>query len=81
MMKIERLIRIDDNKLEVPIIYKEGMKTKGIIYADRVLEKELESESIEQVANVATLPGIVGTAMAMPDIHTGYQSKKGFANG
>jgi tRNA-splicing ligase RtcB len=48
------------------------MKTKGIIYVDRVLEKELESGSIEQVANVATLPGIVGPAMAMPDIHTGY---------
>jgi tRNA-splicing ligase RtcB len=72
MMEIERLIRIDDNKLEVPIIYKEGMKTKGIIYVDRVLEKELESGSIEQVANVAILPGIVGPAMAMPDIHTGY---------
>jgi len=71
-MEIERLIRIDDNKLEVPIIYKEGMKTKGIIYVDRVLEKELESGSIEQLANVATLPGIVGPAMAMPDIHTGY---------
>ncbi|MBI3591976.1 MAG: RtcB family protein [Nitrospirae bacterium] len=71
-MGIERLIRIDENRLEVPIVYKEGMKTKGIIYVDRVLEKELESESIEQVANVASLPGIVGASMAMPDIHTGY---------
>ncbi|MCA9817442.1 MAG: RtcB family protein, partial [Cyanobacteria bacterium HKST-UBA01] len=28
--------------------------------------------SLEQVANVATLPGIVGHAMAMPDMHQGY---------
>lgn len=71
-MSVERLKRIDENRLEVPSDYKSGMRTKGIIYVDSVLEKELESESIEQVANVATLPGIVGASMAMPDIHTGY---------
>ncbi|MCL4491477.1 MAG: RtcB family protein [Nitrospirae bacterium] len=48
------------------------MRTSGIIYADRILEGALESGSIEQVANVATLPGIVGASMAMPDVHTGY---------
>ncbi len=37
-MGIEELIRIDENRLEVPIVYKEGMRTKGIIYVDRVLE-------------------------------------------
>jgi len=36
------------------------------------LEKDLESSAIEQVANVATLPGIVKASIAMPDIHTGY---------
>jgi tRNA-splicing ligase RtcB len=71
-MSIEKLRRIDETKLEVPIDYKAGMRTKGIIYVDSNLEKELELESIEQVANVATLPGIVGASMAMPDIHTGY---------
>ncbi|MBI5213828.1 MAG: RtcB family protein, partial [Nitrospirae bacterium] len=48
------------------------MRTNGVIYVDTVLEKDLESGSVEQVANVATLPGIVGASMAMPDIHTGY---------
>lgn len=71
-MGIEKLVRIDENRLEVPIVYKEGMKTGGIIYVDRVLEQKLESEAIEQVANVATLPGIVGASFAMPDVHTGY---------
>ncbi len=31
-----------------------------------------KDESLEQVANVAFLPGIVGASMAMPDIHWGY---------
>jgi len=76
-MGIEKLRRIDSTKMEVPVDYKPGMRVKGIIYADDILEKALESHSIDQVANVATLPGIVRASMAMPDIHTGY----GFAIG
>src|SRR4030042_4698738 len=76
-MTLEKLRRIDNTKMEIPSDYKQGMRVKGIIYVDVVLEKELEIQSIGQVANVATLPGIVGSSMAMPDIHTGY----GFAIG
>jgi tRNA-splicing ligase RtcB len=71
-MTIEGLHRIDSTRLEVPKGYKTGMRTNGIIYIDEVLEKALEKDAIEQVANVATLPGIVGSSLAMPDIHTGY---------
>jgi len=71
-MTIEGLHRIDSTRLEVPKGYKNGMRTNGIIYIDEVLEKALEKNSIEQVANVATLPGIIGSSLAMPDIHTGY---------
>jgi tRNA-splicing ligase RtcB len=76
-MGIDGIRRVDDVRLEIPQDFKEGMRTKGIIYVDEVLEKELEDHSIEQVANVATLPGILGHSLAMPDIHTGY----GFAIG
>lgn len=69
---MEGLRRVDDTKLEIPQGYKTGMRTKGVIYVDRELEKTLDKESIEQVANVASLPGIVGAALAMPDIHRGY---------
>lgn len=68
----EKLRRIDENRIEVPVDYKPGMRTQGIIYVDSLLEKDLEEGSIEQVANVATLPGIVGSSLAMPDVHTGY---------
>ncbi len=71
-MPLEKLKRIDSTKIEVPQDYKPGMRVKGIIYVDDLLEKDLESQSIDQVANVATLPGIVRASFAMPDVHTGY---------
>lgn len=76
-MDIGKFRRIDDTKIEIPVDYKPGMRVKGVIYVDEILEKTLENQCIEQVANVATLPGIVRASMAMPDIHTGY----GFAIG
>ncbi|HET9986637.1 MAG TPA: RtcB family protein [Longimicrobiales bacterium] len=57
-----------------------GMRVEGLIYADAVLMDELlreGREALQQVANVACLPGIVGRSLAMPDIHWGY----GFAIG
>jgi tRNA-splicing ligase RtcB len=71
-MPPERLRRIDKNRLEVPRDYKPGMMTNGIIYVDEGLEKALDAKSVEQVANVASLPGIVGSSLAMPDVHAGY---------
>jgi tRNA-splicing ligase RtcB len=49
------------------------MRVEGVIYADaNLLEDIKQDQAPEQVANVATLPGIVGRSMAMPDIHWGY---------
>lgn len=76
-MAIEKLRRIDDTKLEIPVDFKAGMSVNGVIYVDEVLEQELEMQSVDQVANVAMLPGIVKSSLAMPDVHTGY----GFAIG
>lgn len=64
--------RIDSSRLLIPRGYKPEMRTDGLIYVDSVLEQFLEQGAIEQVANVATLPGIEGMSLAMPDIHTGY---------
>jgi tRNA-splicing ligase RtcB (3'-phosphate/5'-hydroxy nucleic acid ligase) len=50
-----------------------GMRTEGLIFADNALMHDLEGDQcIQQVANVAHLPGIVGPSIAMPDIHWGY---------
>lgn len=49
------------------------MRVEGRVYADETLLPSLrEDRALEQVANVATLPGIVGASLAMPDIHWGY---------
>jgi tRNA-splicing ligase RtcB (3'-phosphate/5'-hydroxy nucleic acid ligase) len=49
------------------------MRVPGIVYASRVLIPDLAADrSLQQVANVATLPGIVTASFAMPDVHLGY---------
>src|SRR5215475_6694805 len=49
------------------------MRVPGLIVADEVLMSHIRREaSLEQLANGATLPGIVKAALAMPDIHQGY---------
>ena len=58
---------------ELPQDYKPGMRVPGAIFADdKLLDLIREDPCVEQVANVAFLPGIVGASMAMPDVHWGY---------
>jgi len=53
--------------------YRQGMRVPGLVYADEALLSQLEEDrAIDQVANAATLPGVVSWAIAMPDIHWGY---------
>lgn len=63
--------RIDPFRIE--IARTPPMRTTGLVYANRAIERTLEHDNVlQQVANVASLPGIVGPSMAMPDIHWGY---------
>ncbi len=49
------------------------MRTDVIVYASEALLAHIRKDlSLEQAMNVATLPGIVGPSLAMPDIHQGY---------
>jgi tRNA-splicing ligase RtcB len=66
------LNKIDDDIYEVPIGYREGMRVPGRIFVSEQLLEMVEAGTIDQVANVATLPGIVKYSMAMPDAHLGY---------
>ncbi len=67
------LEKIDDYRWRIPKSYKPGMRVPGIIYADERLLKDIrQDKAMEQVANVAFLPGIVKASLAMPDIHWGY---------
>ena len=68
-----QLTKIDDYRWEIPTSYKPGMRVPGLIYSSaEMLDSIKEEQSLEQVANVAFLPGIVKSSLAMPDIHWGY---------
>ncbi len=68
-----RLERIDEVRWRIPRDERRGMRVDGIVYADDSLMGPLRDDpSLTQVANVATLPGIVGASLGMPDIHWGY---------
>ena len=65
--------KIDDYRWRIPQDFQEGMRVPGLIYADEdFLEHIKADKTLEQVANVASLPGIVQYSLAMPDIHWGY---------
>ncbi len=49
-----------------------AMRVPGVIFASRELVEAMDEKVREQVANVASLPGIVAASYAMPDAHWGY---------
>src|SRR5215212_6445408 len=66
-------VRVEEYVWEIPLGYASGMRAPGLIFASKdLLDKAVEDKAIEQVVNVASLPGIVGHSLAMPDIHWGY---------
>lgn len=65
--------RIDEFRWMIPRSYKPGMHTDAVVFANESLMEAIRKDSsLEQAANVAMLPGIVGRSLAMPDIHQGY---------
>jgi tRNA-splicing ligase RtcB (3'-phosphate/5'-hydroxy nucleic acid ligase) len=67
----EYLKKIDDNRYMVE--QHDRMNVDGMVYVNEELLQIMGTdESIKQVENVASLPGIVKASMAMPDIHWGY---------
>src|ERR1044072_5202349 len=68
---MSELRRLDETLWEIPA---EGeMRVPARVFADEEILAALAADkSLEQLRNVATLPGIVDAALAMPDIHQGY---------
>jgi tRNA-splicing ligase RtcB len=65
--------RIEPFVWKIPVGTVPGMRVPGIVFAtDELMAKAVEDRAVEQVANVATLPGVVRASYAMPDIHWGY---------
>lgn len=72
-MELENgLKKIRECVWEIPTEYKKGMRVPGRIYLDDEAIKDVEKGALDQVANVACLPGIQKFSIGLPDIHFGY---------
>ncbi len=70
--------RVDEYVWELPKEFRYDMRVPARLYADdELLEDALGDESVTQLVNTATLPGIVKYAIAMPDVHQGYGAPVG----
>lgn len=66
------LEKIDDYTWRIPK-YKPGMRVTGMVFANRsLLDKMQTDRTLQQCANVATLPGIYKYSITLPDGHEGY---------
>ena len=67
------LRRVDETLYEIPADARPDMRVPARLFASaEIVEAVSADQSLEQLQNVATLPGIVDAALAMPDIHQGY---------
>ncbi len=73
MVSIHQMNKISDYEWEIPTSYRADMRVPVRVFATRrLLEAALGDQSMEQAVNSATLPGLVGNVLVMPDVHQGY---------
>ncbi len=73
MVTLQDLIRISDYEWEIPQSFRADMRVPVRLFATRrLLEEVMQDKSLEQAVNAATLPGLVGHVLVMPDMHQGY---------
>ena len=72
-MDLNELDKISDYEWVIPKSYREDMRVPVRIFATReILEEIKDDKSLQQAVNSATLPGLVGHVIVMPDMHQGY---------
>jgi tRNA-splicing ligase RtcB len=73
MVSLQEIKQISDYEWEIPKSYREDMRVPVRIFVTReLLEQAMRDRSLEQAVNAATLPGLVGHVLVMPDMHQGY---------
>ena len=68
----DEIKKIKDNVYEIPGSYNKKMRASGRLYVDDESFEALEEGAVQQIVNVACLPGVYRYSIAMPDIHFGY---------
>ncbi len=73
MLSKQNFIKLNDYLWEIPKTFWQEMKVSARAYvSEKMLEESFKDKSLEQLVNIATLPGVVNYSMAMPDMHEGY---------
>jgi tRNA-splicing ligase RtcB len=73
MIDKKHIERVSENVWEIPKTFRDDMRVPARLYADEaLLDAALSDNSLLQLVNTATLPGVMKHAIAMPDIHQGY---------
>ncbi len=73
MVNLQDLTKIGEYEWEIPKTYRQDMRVSVRLFATRrLLEDVVGDQSLDQAVNVATLPGLVGQVVVMPDMHQGY---------
>lgn len=71
-MNMNPLTQLNEYLYELPTDFKAGMRVPGRIYGSRKLLENMDNAVLDQLSNVAFLPGIIDHALCMPDGHSGY---------
>jgi tRNA-splicing ligase RtcB len=73
MVRIQDMRQLNEYEWEIPKSFRADMRVPVRIFATRILlEAIMDDKSLEQAVNTATLPGLVGNVLVMPDMHQGY---------
>jgi len=73
MVNISDLKQINEYEWEIPSSYRDDMRVPVRVFVSRrLLDQIITDRSLEQAVNSATLPGLVGKVLVMPDMHQGY---------
>jgi tRNA-splicing ligase RtcB len=73
MVAVHDLIRISEYEWEIPTSYRQDMRVPVRLFSTRrMLDEAMRDKSLDQAVNAATLPGLVGHVIVMPDMHQGY---------
>lgn len=73
MIALSDLRKISDVEWEIPSSFRDDMRVPVSIFATRELLEAISGDkSLDQAVNAATLPGLVGRVVVMPDMHQGY---------
>lgn len=73
MITLQDLVKINQYEWEIPQTFRQDMRVPVRIFATRdMIEQVLDEKALQQAVNAATLPGLVGRVLVMPDMHQGY---------